>query len=436
MYSIKKKTRGLFLLGLLIMTLMFMNVSQAQVKMGLNPTRITVADSSAILSLEDTAKGFLFPRMTIKQRDDMKVPGPATGLSVFVLDTRDTGFYVNYGTNTKPSWIKLANALKDTITISKIDTIYNKLIQTDSIFSILSQLDTIYNKLLQTDSIFSHTARIDTLYSEIARIDTLFAKTAHFDTVTIGKLKIRVSGKITDSIVVVDPKTDSLKRISPSSLNSNIYNTDGTLTSKRLVTMGNDTLIFNAIKGNFIYNPTDTAGKMGIGTANPIYRLHVNGSAYTDTVITKAVKLMNPLGGFSGYGISTNWGLITVSDQRLKENIKVYDGPSALNGINAIKIVEYDWKDRKMGPHVPIGVIAQNIQEVFPDAVEFDQQSGNLTLRSSLFPFYLIKATQELSNKVDEEKAKNTSLQKQIEEQGVRIQKLEKLVNQLMKSKK
>jgi hypothetical protein len=50
-----------------------------------------VADASAILELESTAKGFLLPRMTTAQRD--AIVNPATGLEIYDTDTNEVQYW-------------------------------------------------------------------------------------------------------------------------------------------------------------------------------------------------------------------------------------------------------------------------------------------------------------------------------------------------------
>lgn len=50
-----------------------------------------VAHPSAILDVESTTKGFLPPRLTESQRDDM--PAPAEGLVIYNLTSRCLNFY-------------------------------------------------------------------------------------------------------------------------------------------------------------------------------------------------------------------------------------------------------------------------------------------------------------------------------------------------------
>ncbi len=67
---------------------------------GINTTG-AAADTSAVLDLTSTTKGFLPPRMTSAQRAAVVLP--ATGLVVYQTDGT-TGLYVNVGTPAAPNW--------------------------------------------------------------------------------------------------------------------------------------------------------------------------------------------------------------------------------------------------------------------------------------------------------------------------------------------
>jgi hypothetical protein len=70
-----------------------------------------------------------------------------------------------------------------------------------------------------------------------------------------------------------------------SSLDNNIYNSDGTLTGNRTVTMGADNLTFSSTTGNFIFNPS-SSGNVGIGTASTSARVTiVNADNSTNNIL-------------------------------------------------------------------------------------------------------------------------------------------------------
>jgi len=87
-------------------------------------------------------------------------------------------------------------------------------------------------------------------------------------------------------------------------------------------------------------------GNVGIGTLNPSEKLEVSGSV-------KATSFVYP------------------SDERLKENIQVLD--NSLDKINQLEGVSFDWKE---SGERSIGLIAQNVEKVFPELVQTSETTG------------------------------------------------------------
>ena len=89
------------------------------------------------------------------------------------------------------------------------------------------------------------------------------------------------------------------------------------------------------------------------------------------------------------------------SDRRLKENI----APTTVNAIdtiNKLDMVEFDFiKDKK---HEEVGLIAQEVEKVIPQAISRDPESEDSYLHIDYTAFvpYLIKAIQELNKKLEE----------------------------------
>jgi hypothetical protein len=79
------------------------------------------------------------------------------------------------------------------------------------------------------------------------------------------------------------------------------------------------------------------------------------------------------------------------SDERLKENI--HDMESAIKIVKALRPVEFDWKDN--GKH-SVGLIAQELQELIPEAVVQIDEAGHLGINYNVVVPVLIKAVQEL----------------------------------------
>lgn len=123
----------------------------------------------------------------------------------------------------------------------------------------------------------------------------------------------------------------------------------------------------------------EQSGEVGIGTTTPGYLLHVNGTA------------AKPGGG--------SW--TTSSDRRLKKNIRPLD--SALGRLLSLAGVTYEWRQPKEHGDLQgtqIGMIAQHVQEVFPEWVGVDPQGFlNLTIRG--FEALVVEALREVQTRQD-----------------------------------
>lgn len=84
----------------------------------------------------------------------------------------------------------------------------------------------------------------------------------------------------------------------------------------------------------------------------------------------------------------------TVSDQKFKQNIVTY--PEALQTINALRGVSFEWKDSGAKS---AGVIAQELEQVMPELVK-DNENGEKSVTYIGIIGVLIEAVKELSDKV------------------------------------
>lgn len=93
------------------------------------------------------------------------------------------------------------------------------------------------------------------------------------------------------------------------------------------------------------------------------------------------------------------------SDRRLKENIKS-TSVQALNEINQLNLVSFDYIENKK--HEEIGLIAQEVERIIPQAISRNPDNPEDYLHidyTALVP-YLIKAIQELNQKLEEVNAR------------------------------
>ncbi len=141
-------------------------------------------------------------------------------------------------------------------------------------------------------------------------------------------------------------------------------------------------------------------GRIGIGVPLPSYTLHVNGS----------------IAGTSAYN--------NLSDRRLKKDI--YTIPDALAKIDNLRGVTYQWNHKvhpelKLGSRQELGVIAQEVEKVFPQAVTSDEKTGVKSVAYSMLIGPIIEAIKELHTKWTTD---SQAIHSQIEKQNREIASL------------
>jgi len=105
------------------------------------------------------------------------------------------------------------------------------------------------------------------------------------------------------------------------------------------------------------------------------------------------------------------------SDERLKKNIETTrDG--YLEDIKQLRVVKYNWKNHEDGTPKELGLIAQEVEQVFPGLVQEDLEQvsdDDLThykqLKGSVLPVILLKALQEANAKIETLEAKVAALE-------------------------
>ena len=139
----------------------------------------------------------------------------------------------------------------------------------------------------------------------------------------------------------------------------------------------------------------DVSGNVGIGTTSPSYKLHVNGS----------------VAGVGTYN--------ALSDGRLKKDVEPI--ASGLSKIMKLRPVTFNWKtseypELKFDNSIHIGFIAQEVEEIVPQAVSTadDEMKTKSISYSDLVPV-ITKAIQEQQKEIETLKVQNASLTQKIE---------------------
>jgi hypothetical protein len=158
-------------------------------------------------------------------------------------------------------------------------------------------------------------------------------------------------------------------------------------------------------------------GKVGIGTTTPEDKLHINGdlritgSGNTFRILLhdKNVKfsLKNAYHGNNDRVISwdgdSNWDV--VSDLRLKTDID--PEKNILNRLMRLEVKNYRWKDEPEKLTKIIGLVAQDVQPLFPSLVGEDKISQKdettLTLKYGAFGILAVGGLKELKIEKDAE---------------------------------
>jgi hypothetical protein len=148
------------------------------------------------------------------------------------------------------------------------------------------------------------------------------------------------------------------------------------------------------------YNSSNTnvyhMGSVGIGTTNPEYSLDVRGFIFASG------------GGYTQTG-SENW--VVQSDRRIKENIVKASYEKCLDNVKKIELYNFNFKDNCVNTNDKnqLGFIAQEVQEVYPKAVEvgrmtLDNNQGIndlLTLNTTQIKYTLYGAVKNLIERVE-----------------------------------
>jgi hypothetical protein len=138
-------------------------------------------------------------------------------------------------------------------------------------------------------------------------------------------------------------------------------------------------------------------GNVGIGTKSPEYHLDVRGSIYSS------------LGGYTQTGLTT-WSI--ASDRRIKENIVKASYEKCLENVKNIELYNFNFKDNCVNTNDKhqLGFIAQEVQQVYPKAVEVGKMILNtnetiddlLSLNTTQIDYTLYGAVKNLIEKIED----------------------------------
>jgi len=430
-----------------IAALLIMGVTaNAQVGIG-----TTTPDASSMLDITSTSKGFLAPRLTTSQRT--VITNPATGLSIYNLTTNR--IEVNIGTPAVPNWQPAGG----TTVANNIYTNDGSLVSNRTLDALGYTLRFNNTGALAGSTMFrllpaTGTKGFSMGAGGLFEIDSPGVFGGRVAVLENGNVGIGTNGTPNAKLDIVGTEV-RLKAGSGASYYSAV-NSDGTSEVRLQNNNGagavgtysnqNFEVLTNSLSRVMVTN----TGNVGIGTSSPLQKLHLvdattplrveatatNGEAgiyYGRTATGTAWVAGNGVHNIAGFnfysgvsadvmtlldngnvGIGTTTpssklhvnGVITAtkiqgpSDSRFKKNIKPIE--NALEKVMKLGGYTYDWKDasefpnQTLGKGHDMGVIAQEVEKQFPEAVSTNAEGFKAVSYTELVPALIeaIKAQQ------------------------------------------
>lgn len=110
---------------------------------------------------------------------------------------------------------------------------------------------------------------------------------------------------------------------------------------------------------------------------------------------------------------ATNCTNCCISDRRLKEDIRPLSG--ALDRVSQLQGVRYSWKDKEtLGTRPQIGLLAQDLEKVYPELVFTDPDSGLKAVDYAHLVAPLIEAIKALNEKLERQENEIASLKAKV----------------------
>lgn len=156
-------------------------------------------------------------------------------------------------------------------------------------------------------------------------------------------------------------------------------------------------------------------GNVGIGNDNPAYKLDITGRLNAANLRVGGVVVCTPA------------GCTPASDARLKQNVEPLE--DSLSKILKLRGVSFDWIDRsKFGKARQIGLLAQEVRQVFPEAVVEDRRDGLLRMGYDRLIAPLIESVKAMHGIGSKSDARLEAIEAEREAVRRRIEQLERRV--------
>jgi hypothetical protein len=251
-----------------------------------------------------------------------------------------------------------------------------------------SRLSVVFDEVIVKERLLVQGGNSGTVLSQFDGPVTFNQELKMNDNVTMnGSLKLNSTFNITDSTQSNSTTSGAFTVKGGVGIGSNLY------VGGDLVVSSNSTLVSSAGSfGNVRIavaddNTIDTSsGNLTLDAATNVVNINASTNITGNTVVTGILSVTDDITAF--------WS----SDERLKDNITPIEDPLAK--VLSISGNTFDWNDKSNKSGHDIGVIAQEIEKVLPEAV-VTRDNGYLAVDYHKVVPLLIEAVKELSAKVD-----------------------------------
>ena len=116
--------------------------------------------------------------------------------------------------------------------------------------------------------------------------------------------------------------------------------------------------------------------------------------------------------GTAVFAVYSNGTYATLSDETQKKNIESARS-GYLEDLKQLRVVKYNWKDQDDLEPKELGLIAQEVEQVFPGLVsEIQAESGDVNkgVKAGVLPYMLLKALQEATSRIESLEVNNADL--------------------------
>ena len=431
------KTPKKSFLGIVLIALSFNTIAQVGIGTS-NP------HASAALEIKSTSKGFLFPRMTKVARD--AISSPATGLTIYCTDCSTSGGGVLQVYNVS-NW----EDLNDFVPAST-GGVFNGKVGIGTTPGFALDVDANNKGSTTYSARFTNSATGNGIYNLVKFtqgeedtaigylgtggsnvLNAAFKKSFVVGTYnntplvlnTHDTIRMRIDAK---GMVGVGTGTSNLEypfhldatdrskdgiyaaKFENSKTDDDLYNivlfTQGTSnTAIGYLGTGGSTVPNSAFRNNFVVG-TKSNSPLVLNTFDTErMRIDANGNVGIGTTDCDDYKLT-----VNGEGSANNW--INSSDRRWKKDIKTLN--NSLDKIAALRGVSYLWRvddfpNKNFSDGTQLGVIAQEIETVFPELVHTDKK-GYKSVQYSNIVAPLIEAIKTLKHQNEAQQDQITSL--------------------------